>query len=101
MFVLYSFDEPGGDEFGGIYDPTHPISKSANTCLGLTRIYISGDLTSAQRASPFLLSWGFRTLMYFHDRYNLDGHFESLEALKVIRRGLEALGNKWKLAGMQ
>lgn len=99
--MLYSFDEPGADDLGGIYDPEHPISKSAHDCLCLTRIYISGDLTSAQRASPFLLSWGFRTFRYFYDRYNLDGHQESLEALEVLKRGLEALGNKWKLAGMQ
>ncbi|KAJ5280028.1 fungal-specific transcription factor domain-containing protein [Penicillium angulare] len=98
VFVLYSFGEPGNDEFGDIYDPNHPISKSAHACVKLTNIYISGDLTSAQSVSPFLLSWGFHVFRYFYNRYNIDGHQESFELLEIMRKGLEALGNKWKLA---
>lgn len=100
IFILYSYDDPNDPDYKHIHDLSHPMSISAHTCLELTKIYLSGDLTSAQRASPFLLTWGFRCLKYFYDRYQLDGHHDSLESLNVLRRGLEALGDKWKLAGM-
>lgn len=100
IFILYSYDDPNDPDYKHIHDLSHPMSISAHTCLELTKIYLSGDLTSAQRASPFLLTWGFRCLKYFYDRYQVDGHRESLESLNVLRRGLEALGDKWKLAGM-
>ncbi|KAJ5238517.1 fungal-specific transcription factor domain-containing protein [Penicillium chermesinum] len=98
IFMLYSYDDPRDAEYRNVYDLAHPMSISAHTCRDLTEIYLSGDLTSAQRASPFLLAWGFRVLKYFYDRYQLDGHHESLEALNIMRKGMEALGNKWKLA---
>lgn len=103
LFLLYSFDEPGGAEPDSIYDPDHPLSKSAHTCLGLSRIYNNsgGQLSGTQRASPFLLCWGHRSFKYFYDRYNLDGHRQSLEALDDMRRAMDSLGKKWKLAGAQ
>lgn len=86
-------------DYGDIHDLAHPMSISAHNCLRLTEIYLSGDLASAQRASPFLMSWAFHVFMYFYDRYQLDGHRESLQSLNVMRKGVEALGDKWKLAG--
>ena len=97
--MLYSFDIPDNNGLGTIYDPHHPLSESAHTCLHLTRLYVSGQSASSLRASPFLLSWAYPTFKHFYDRYNLDGHPESLKALEIMRQGWESLGKKWKLAG--
>lgn len=47
------------------------------------------------------MCWGHPAFKYFYDRYNLDGHQQSLEALNDMRCAMESLGKKWKLAGAQ
>ncbi|KAF7188504.1 Transcription factor BOA15 [Pseudocercospora fuligena] len=76
-----------------------PVVISANLFLERSRIFIQGELMSADRASPFLLHWGYHTLNHFYRLYGEDGRQENNEAIQVLEETFHQLDKRWKLAG--
>ncbi|KXT16614.1 hypothetical protein AC579_6674 [Pseudocercospora musae] len=76
-----------------------PVAISANLFLDQSRIFIQGELMSADRASPFLLHWGYHALNHFYRLYGEDGRQENNDAIQVLEETFYQLDKRWKLAG--